>query len=212
MPTDYRCPTCELRFSVGRYHYHSFDSGYCGRSLVVCRACGTQHAIELALDDRGSEMNEVYQIIVDSVSEAGRRELIQRLRRRQSRSLADARELIDRGPFVLVSELTKAQATKLREDLSAAGVVARAEIVEMRPNPWFGPVQRDRLMHQAAPRFAESSSEWVTCSVEIVKGELTGVQCQACRQVSVLTDAIESDACCPACRRGTVTIYREWIT
>jgi hypothetical protein len=53
MPTTFVCNDCALRFSSGWYHYHRFDSGYCGRTLLVCTECGTQHALEWALPNRG---------------------------------------------------------------------------------------------------------------------------------------------------------------
>ena len=51
MPTDHECSTRKLGFSVGTYHYHSFDSGYLGRDLLVCTKCGVQHAVEVPSDD-----------------------------------------------------------------------------------------------------------------------------------------------------------------
>ena len=48
MPADYICPNCHLGFSVGQFHYHDFSSGYWARTLMVCSACGTMHAVEHA--------------------------------------------------------------------------------------------------------------------------------------------------------------------
>ena len=47
MPTDYQCRRCDLRFSAGGYH-HRLNKGYGSRALLVCTACGTQHALERA--------------------------------------------------------------------------------------------------------------------------------------------------------------------
>ena len=46
MPEDYRCSSCSLVFMVGNFHYFKLDSGYGSKSMIVCRNCGTQHAIE----------------------------------------------------------------------------------------------------------------------------------------------------------------------
>ncbi len=51
MPSDYTCSNCRLAFTLGWYHYHNFSSGYGARTLLVCKGCGTMHAIELALTD-----------------------------------------------------------------------------------------------------------------------------------------------------------------
>lgn len=50
MPSDYECPQCHLGFSVGWFHYHRHESGYGGRTLLVCTACGVQHSIEHPLN------------------------------------------------------------------------------------------------------------------------------------------------------------------
>jgi len=51
MPIDVECKSCKLGFSVGTYHYHSHTTGYFGRTLMVCTMCGTQHELEIPLDD-----------------------------------------------------------------------------------------------------------------------------------------------------------------
>ena len=51
MPIDVECKSCMLGFSVGTYHYHSNTTGYFGRTLMVCTMCGTQHELEIPLDD-----------------------------------------------------------------------------------------------------------------------------------------------------------------
>ena len=47
MPRDFECTTCKLGFSVGTYHYHSFEGEFLGRDLLVCASCGLQHAVEI---------------------------------------------------------------------------------------------------------------------------------------------------------------------
>src|SRR5262245_55217581 len=77
MPLVFKCMHCKLGFTTGWYHYQRQDSGYCARTLLVCTECGTQHAIEHALLDRGNEFFDVFRITVDAVSEAGRQMVVQ---------------------------------------------------------------------------------------------------------------------------------------
>jgi hypothetical protein len=51
MPSEYECDECGLNFTVGWYHYHRFDSGYGGRTLLVCTSCGTVHSLEHPVRD-----------------------------------------------------------------------------------------------------------------------------------------------------------------
>jgi hypothetical protein len=48
MPTNWECQSCHLTFTVGWYHYHDFSSGYSANTRLVCKRCGTMHAIEHA--------------------------------------------------------------------------------------------------------------------------------------------------------------------
>lgn len=52
MPADFECSTCRLGFSIGTYHYHSFDDGFIGSTLLVCRETGRQHRLEIPHPDR----------------------------------------------------------------------------------------------------------------------------------------------------------------
>jgi len=57
MPSDFECVTCKLGFSVGTYHYHRNANGFFGSSLLVCRACGLQHRVEIP---GGTEKEDFY--------------------------------------------------------------------------------------------------------------------------------------------------------
>jgi hypothetical protein len=178
---------------------------------MACSACGTQHAVEFALDDRGSEFIPVYRFTVNSVSEAGRQEVIQQIRRHHGLSLSEARELTYRCPFVLFPEATDTQATKLRDKLTAAGVVTNVEITEMRRNPRFGPIQKNRLLYHAAPRFSAKRPEWLISPADIPPDMTSEVlQCQACGKFG-LVEELEATRC-PACRQVSMTIESQWIT
>ena len=49
MPTIWECEFCHLSFMVGWYHYHDFSRGYAAKTHLVCKYCGTMHAIEHAI-------------------------------------------------------------------------------------------------------------------------------------------------------------------
>ena len=117
MPSDFKCPTCELRFSTGSYHYHSFESGFIGRQLMVCTACGTQHAVEFAMEDRGPEFHPVYQVIVEAAPSPAPLKLVRELRRQSAIDNVEALRIIRGGAFVIRSEATESQVSALRLSL-----------------------------------------------------------------------------------------------
>jgi len=49
MPTNFECESCHLSFTIGWYHYHDFSNGYAAKTRLVCKLCGTMHAIEHAI-------------------------------------------------------------------------------------------------------------------------------------------------------------------
>lgn len=124
MPTDFKCRACDLRFSVGSYHYHRLESGYGGRRLLACANCGTQHAVELALPDGGPEFHVVQRLIVQSLPESATQKVLQWLRRDSKQSLKheEALAVLRRPPFILIEATWEERATKIREELEALGV------------------------------------------------------------------------------------------
>ena len=42
----YKCENCQLRFELGGGRYNDKSSGYGARTLCICTACGTMHAVE----------------------------------------------------------------------------------------------------------------------------------------------------------------------
>ena len=68
MPADYECENCHLVFSVGWFHGSPYDkSGYDATTLLVCGASGTEHAVKIAMRDRGPEYYPIYDVTVDEV-------------------------------------------------------------------------------------------------------------------------------------------------
>lgn len=69
MPVDYECHGCLLAFSLGTYHYHVHDSGYFGRTLLVCVECGLQHSLEVPLPNSSVPccLESMPDLLIDSV-------------------------------------------------------------------------------------------------------------------------------------------------
>jgi len=127
MATDYRCPGCDLRFSTRRYHYHRIETGYGGRALLACSARGTQHAIELALPNRGSEFYTDQRLIVETVPAVALSRVAQWLRRdqKQPMGLESALEIARNPPFALFESTWEERAAKAKGELQSLGVRLR---------------------------------------------------------------------------------------
>lgn len=102
MPIDLKCNDCDLRLSVGWYHYHGIHDGYTGRTLLACRACGEQHAIEHAMRDRGPKTYPLLKVSVESASSEARSVIARRwLRKQRNISYNEALEAVRSLPLVL---------------------------------------------------------------------------------------------------------------
>ena len=60
MPITYWCNNCNLAFTVGWFHYHTFDTGYGSCSLFACGKCGNQYAIENPTAESGKTERFLY--------------------------------------------------------------------------------------------------------------------------------------------------------
>lgn len=54
MPTDYQCRHCGLQFAVGAFRYREREIQR-KSTYLVCRACGTWHMVQHAVDRRGRD-------------------------------------------------------------------------------------------------------------------------------------------------------------
>ena len=97
MPIDIECSVCKLGFSVGVYHYHSHVTGYFGRTLMVCTECGTQHELEIPLDESKTpfRLRSLVEPAFECEKIAGRKLLFPRQNWREWIALKSTRK----GPF-----------------------------------------------------------------------------------------------------------------
>lgn len=59
MVEGYECKSCGLHFELGWFHFHRVSEGGAGgKTLLVCKACGTQHAVTHIVGD--SSKDEVH--------------------------------------------------------------------------------------------------------------------------------------------------------
>lgn len=213
MVDDFKCNRCSLHFSVGQYHYHRFESGYGGRALFACGDCGTQHAVELALRKHGGpEHHEIFKLVVTSVSVPAEKALAKWLRRETKMSIVQALETVRNPPFVLVKELMKERADKIRVELEPLGAGFSSELIGTRPNPFFGSAQNDRLLYHAEPRKTAERPEWLIGPAVPNRAALDEVACRCCGTVGALSKSFKSDASCPSCKEGRLALESSWIT
>lgn len=212
MVTDYGCPGCNLRLSTGRYHYHRIETGYGGRVLLACSACGTQHALELALPNRGPEFYLVQRLVVESVPDVAMSRVVQLLRKDQKQvmALASALQIARSPPFTLFESTWEERATKVQGELQSLGVRLRCETVEQRRNPTFGPLQQDRLLCHAAPRYGEERPEWLVSDQPV--SEIALLQCHHCSAPGAVVKDFMEPQQCPACRSANLVIESTWMT
>jgi len=210
--TDCKCPGCDLRISTGSYHYHRIETGYGGRTLLACSACGTQHAVELALPSRGPEFYLVQRLVVDAVPEAAMSRVVQWLRKDQKQvmALSTALQIVRSPPFTLLGSTWEERAIKVQDELQSLGVSLRRETVEQRRNPTFGPLQQDRLLHHAAPRYGDQRPEWLVSDQPVA--ELKSLQCHHCSAAGMLVKDFPEPQECPACRSADLVIESTWMT
>jgi hypothetical protein len=210
MPTDFRCQHCNLRFSVGPYHYHLVESGYAWCCLMVCKSCGTQHGLEFALRDRGPEFHSNFKITVTAVPEAARNPLAHWLRRTSNKSLQKALELVRNPPVVIDASAPQHHVDAIRAQIEPMGVTLLVEEVERYPNQIFGPLLQDRLRYAVGPQYVDNRGEWLAHSLEedTLRDALI---CQHCGSRGVLVAEFEKSERCPACNAVGVIAEAEWI-
>jgi uncharacterized protein YbaR (Trm112 family) len=217
MPTDFVCKRCELRFSAGWYHHPDFRSGYGSRTLLVCAECGTQHAIEWAVPDRGPPFYTLHRLIVESVPADAVGTVCRLLRRRRDVKLADALTIARNPPFVLLEQEIEARIAEIRDELAGLGVSTRTELVERSANPSFGPIQAHRLLYHVSPTFGKTKQEWVVLDGAIAQTEESqalrqSLICQHCHAQGTLDSDIEETFACPSCKEQQLLVESEWIT
>jgi len=145
MPTDYACKTCDLRFSVGWFHYHLFETGYGSETLLVCTACGTQHSIQIALRNRGPEFHELHDVELTHVPKNDRLFALRLIRDNCTCAPNEAIALLDHLPVCLAERVHPYQVQEWIKRVSKTAIVLNFPVVERKPNESYGPVLQDRL-------------------------------------------------------------------
>jgi hypothetical protein len=211
MPVDFKCGACDLRLSVGWYHYHGMHDGYSGRTLLVCRACGGQHAIEHAVRDRGPKSYPLLKLSVLAATSEARIILARRwLRKARGISYNEALEAAQTLPLVLHDRTHSHVVEAVRRELQPLGAELAIEVVGEQPNSNYGPIQVDRLLFTSECQFGELRQPW-TVGEEVAQ-EVEKMRCALCHEAGSLTQEIESASPCPACKRNSLTQVSSWIT
>lgn len=148
MPTDYTCEGCNVRFSVGWYHYHSFSTGYGAATLTVCSRCGTPHCIEHAVEATiFPEYDSFCDVVIKEIPPAARLEVMGKLRETLRLSLDEAKRVVNAPPIALGHDVGRYQVLEIKTAYEAIkGIKVHAEEIRREPNPHHAPQQQDRLL------------------------------------------------------------------
>ena len=211
MPSDLKCTACDLRLSVGGYHYHGNPDGYTGRTLLACRCCGAQHALEHATRDRGPETYPMLRLTVQSASAEARAILARRwLRKARNLSYSEALEAARNLPVVLYEEADAHVVEAVRRELEPLGASLVVEVVGKKPNLLHGPVQTDRLLFTPNRQFGEGREAWTVSQSAIA--DVAAMCCVLCGSAGALVSEVEPEEPCPSCKQGSLALLAAWIT
>jgi hypothetical protein len=212
MPTDLKCPSCDLRVSIGGY-FTSPNDGFSGRSLVPCGACGTQHSIKHGIRDSGPEYFDIQKIIVDSFPLGSLDRVVVRIQkfRKPKVTLPEALAIARNAPFTLVESISTSQAIQIVEDLEKVKIQSHRETVGRKRNPLFGLAQADRLAYRARPQHGDVELPWLETE-ETVPAEVSAMRCMACGCFGTLLLTPPAALCCPACGRENLVEAGFWLT
>ena len=211
MPTVYTCSSCGYEVTLGWFHYHDFSSGYGSQTRLVCKACGTPHAVHSALPaSLQDEMHKTANVIVDQIGSTPQE--VRRILREAigcNRPQADA--ILASLPGVLVRGLSHSDAQKIVEKLIRVGAAGHVEVtqeIEYKKDALFALISRD-------------DNRWQACSTvgnhrETGQFELDEQTCAFCHTKGTLVAELENsdDAgyICPACKKSTLAAVKNWMT
>jgi hypothetical protein len=214
MVTDLVCTNCDHDFSVGSYHYHSFDNGYSGRHLLVCASCGLQYAIEVALGRIGEEYNNVCEVVITDYDDKGKKFLLLEVRKRSELSLGETLKFVRNIPFTLYREMPEKSANQSVNRLHNLGIKAKVNIYEKRKNPFYGCDKNDRLLVKVVK---DGNPDWDDCSVkdscfDSQRIVIEKLSCNVCNELGSLKFSWDKEESCPACKKNSLKIKSEWLT
>lgn len=203
MFADCACRACGLRFEIGWSDEPPGD-GYGATSRLVCTKCGTEHAIEIALRDRGPERIRYFDVELVAVEPARREDAALVIATRFDMTADEATEALASLPLAIARGADETLAAEMRDLFALVGSVEMTETASW-PNPLHGALQRDRLLSGMKPRFG---GERVLVDVGPVgprhgphgEFDLEAQSCAACGARGALAgNPWELDDRCPAC-------------
>ena len=210
MLVNLKCSSCALRITMGWFQDATADEGYGARTLLACAACGTEHAVRIALRDRGPEWEVSSDIELREVGSENRVKVMSLLVHNFDMSVDDARSTIDTAPIKVARRASRHLVDRILDEFTSAGATLRITEVDRIPNPTWGPAQRDILLARPGPRF-EDESAWTELEVT---AETTGPHdeiqlddqpCSHCKATATLTsDHDEFGTSCPNCGGETL--------
>lgn len=219
MVSQFSCQACHLRFSLGAYHGHDFRSGYAGGRYGVCRACGTQHLVNVALTDRGPEYYDLFEVTLEALPDAARVGFMAWFRKKNGVNLQEAAASTRQLPLVVARELWEHSASDLVAELSGLGAAATSRIHAKERNAVFGPVLPSQLYVANGPAFGMVEQN-VDCRIAIDTGNVplfvdaqfnAAVPCGHCGAIDSLISQLDESCPCFLCQ-GSLKNYGNWIT
>lgn len=202
------CRACGLRFEVGWSDEPPGD-GYGATSRLVCTKCGTEHAVEIALRDRGPERIHYYDVLLVEVKPSRREDAALVLVSRFDMTHAEAVAAFESLPLTIARGADEILATEMRDLFSMVGVVEMTETAS-GPNPLHGALRRDRFLSGKRPRFDEKRDMTEIGPLGPRHGahgefDLEAQACAACgMRGSLEGNPWEIDDRCPSCGKHAV--------
>ena len=199
MPTDLKCPHCDLRVSIGGYFIKP-GKGFSGATLVPCGACGTQHVVKHGIRDNGPEYFDIQKVVVDSFEPSGLDRVVVRIQKfhKPRPALRDALAIARSAPFTLVESLSADQASKLVEELKRIDVRAhRDHGPGAEPVLWSVAAEQHRVSRPAPARGCPTP--WLEKS-EPASAEVSTMRCMVCHSSGTMVQTVPAVLACPSCR------------
>lgn len=226
MPVKIQCTHCSLRFSVGRYHYHVFSRGYIAKEFLVCSACGTQHAIEIALSDRGPEEFKLCDVVLTAVSDEARGRAIALILDAFKCTLDEAEEELANLPVELRYRLVPDVLKDWQASYDRPGLTIEYPVVDTVPNP-YGPPFGDQLLSALQPdldlnnisrkEYGPDNTDFKEQSLCQPRTDAGGINlavepCSFCSRPGTLANDYTTNWKCPHCGTISLETLSFWMT
>jgi ribosomal protein L7/L12 len=211
VPNEYACRDCALTFTLGWFHYHASEAGYGSQSMLVCKACGTQHAIEIAEPVRPFSSRERYNVEITSVPKEDQLLAMRVIREVLNCNSIEAKARLDRLPCILAIDVDSYDAQKLSRLTSSSGIEISVAYFHPRPA-----IVIDRLLSATKPWRAkgETALEEVPLVMPLIGDhsiDLPIQKCRACNATDSITGELEKADLCPSCKKPSLEITSYWI-